>query len=178
MFIHRHKLTYRMATHQAQTAPSVSKDEALDYINSVRPKCVGPSRHQDFIINMDQTPIPFTYNAKQTLEVVGVWTVHSRKSTNDTKRVTFAMSVTVSGKVLTPFLVFKGTRNGRIAKKELPTFSTEMKYACQENAWMTSRLEEGFWCHGFNVTKNNFQSWFVTWLECPGDTTHHRIYVD
>jgi hypothetical protein len=65
-------------------------------------------RHADFILNMDQTPIPFTYNARKTLELVGRRTVHIRKSTGDTKRATFAMTVTASGKILKPLLIFKG----------------------------------------------------------------------
>jgi hypothetical protein len=68
-----------------------------------------------FILNMDQTPIPFTYNSKTTLELIGCRTVHVRKSTNDTKRATFAMTVTASGHVLTPLIVFKGKPGGRIA---------------------------------------------------------------
>ena len=68
----------------------------------MRPKVLDqPTRHPDYILNMDQTPIPFTYNSKKTLEVVGCRTVHVRKSTNDTKRATtFAMAVTASGKFL------------------------------------------------------------------------------
>ena len=85
---------------------------------------------------MDQTPIPFTFNSKMTLEVVGARTVHVRKSTNDTKCATAAITVTASGKMLLPLLVFKGAKNRRIVKKEFPTFDNSMYYACQENAWM------------------------------------------
>ena len=89
-----------------------------------------------FILNMDQTPIPFTFNSKTTLEVVGARTVHVCKSTNDTKRSSPAITVTASGKMLPPLLVFKGAKNRRIIKKEFPTFDKSMYYACQENAWM------------------------------------------
>jgi hypothetical protein len=44
--------------------------------------------------------------------------------------------VTGSGKLLTPFLIFKGKSNGRIAAKELQTYPNECIYACQEKAWM------------------------------------------
>ena len=89
---------------------------------------------------MDQTPIPFTFNAKNTLESVGRRTVHIRKSTNDTKRVTCAMTVSASGLVLTPFLVFKGAPNGRIEKTEFATCPPGMIYTCQSNAWMDERV--------------------------------------
>ena len=83
---------------------------------------------------MDQTPIPFTFNSKTTLEVVGARTVDVHKSTNDTKCATAA--ITASGKMLLPLLVFKGAKNGTIVKKEFPTFDNSMYYAYQENAWM------------------------------------------
>ena len=69
---------------------------------------------------MDQTPIPFTFNAKTTLESVGQRTVHIRKSTNDTERVTCAMIVSASGVELTPLFVFKGAPNGCIENKNSP----------------------------------------------------------
>ena len=89
---------------------------------------------------MDQTPIPFTFNSKLTLEVVGARTVHVRKSTNDTKRATAAIAITASSKMLPPLLIFKEAKNGRIVKKEFPTFDKSMYYACQENAWMDKRV--------------------------------------
>ena len=85
---------------------------------------------------MGQTPIPFIFNSKMTLEVVGARTVHVHKSTKSTKCATAAITVTSSGKMLQPLLVFKGAKNGRIIKKEFPTFDKSMYYASQENAWM------------------------------------------
>ena len=139
-FIMSHGLVHRMATHESQKDPRVTAAEALDFVESVRPKLSDVCRHQDFVINMDQTPIPFTYNSKKTLEIVGRQTVHVRKSTSDTKRATFAMTVTASGKVLKPLLVFKGKPGGRIEKREFPTYPSEILYACQDNAWMDEKV--------------------------------------
>ena len=44
--------------------------------------------------------------------MVGKKTVHIRKSTNDMKRATLALTVTASGKMIQPMLIFKGTVNG------------------------------------------------------------------
>jgi hypothetical protein len=85
---------------------------------------------------MDQTPIPFTYNLRKTLEIVGRRTVHVRKSTNDTKRAMFTMTVAASGKILKPLDIFKGARNGCIVQREFPTYENNMIYLCQANAWM------------------------------------------
>ncbi|KAI2490353.1 DNA binding protein [Fragilaria crotonensis] len=137
-FIRSQGLVFRLGTNESQRSPAQVAAEALDYIQNVaRPKVSQEGgRHEDFILNMDQTPIPFTYNAKKTLEIVGRRTVHIRKSTGDTKRATFAMTVTASGKILKPLLIFKGARNGRIVQREFPNYENDMIYLCQQNAWM------------------------------------------
>ena len=65
-------------------------------------------RNKAFVLNVEQTPIPSTFNSKTMLEVVGARTVHVRKSTNDTKCTTAAITATASGKMLPLLLVFKG----------------------------------------------------------------------
>ena len=109
-------------------------------MTSVRPKVIQPNRSQDFILNMDQTPVPFSFHSKRTLEQLGSRTVNIRKSTNDTKRVTCAMTVTASGLVLTPMLIFKGAAGGRIEKREVPTYVKDIHYGIQSNAWMDERM--------------------------------------
>ena len=114
--------------------------EALDFIITTHPKLTSPEQHQDFLINMDQTPIPFTYNAKYTLDIVGVRTVHIHKSTSDTKYATCALTATASGKMLTPMLIFKGKPNGQIVKCKFLEYPEGSVYACQDNAWMDEQV--------------------------------------
>ena len=135
-FVKAQGLVHCLGTHESQKAPEETQTEALDFMGVICPKLQLQCQSKAFILNMDQTPIPFTFNSKMTLEVVGARTVHVRKSTNDTKWATAAITVTASGKMLLPLLVFKGAKNGRIIKKEFPTFDKSMYYACQENAWM------------------------------------------
>jgi hypothetical protein len=95
-----------------QTNPSACPRKLLQIqwicfiVSVVRPNVSEPTRHQDYILNMDQTPVPFTYNARKTLEIVGRRAVHIRIATGDTKRATFAMTVTASGRVLKPVIIF------------------------------------------------------------------------
>jgi hypothetical protein len=93
-----HSLVHRMGTHESQRAPSETAALALDYMKSIRPE----TDPKEFILNMDQTPVPFSFQSKRTLELLGSRTINIRKSNNDTKRVTCAMTVTASGSVLTP----------------------------------------------------------------------------
>jgi DDE superfamily endonuclease len=113
---------------------------SVDFMEVTREILKGEHRSKDFILNMDQTPIPFTFNANRTLEMIGKRTVHIRKSTNDTKRVTGAMTVTASGKLLPIYLVFKGKPGGRIEQREFPTYPQGAFYACQVNAWMDENI--------------------------------------
>jgi hypothetical protein len=117
-FVRSQGLVFCLGTIESQRSPAETAAEALDYtMNVAHPKVVDqPGQHQDFILNMDQIPVPFTYNSRKTLEIVGRRTVHVRKSTNYTKRATFATTVTASGKILKPLLICKGACNGRIVQ--------------------------------------------------------------
>jgi hypothetical protein len=54
--------------------------------------------------------------------------------------VALAATVTASGKLLTPFLIFKDKTDGWIAGRELQTYPEECIYACQEKAWMDEAM--------------------------------------
>ena len=139
-YVRKNDLVMRSTTRKSQATPQQAKQEALDFILSMRPRVMG--RDQDFIINMDQTPVWFSLEPTCTLDKRGVHTVHGRKSTGDTRRVTFMATITASGKKLQPMLVFKGTsseRGGRI-KREFPTYPNDMLYATQQKAWADEEI--------------------------------------
>jgi hypothetical protein len=59
------------------------------------------------------------------------------------KHVTLATTVTASGKMLVPFVIFKGKPQGWIALCEFETYPDTGRYACQEKAWMDeSKMNE------------------------------------
>lgn len=70
----------------------------------------GQQRDMEFIINMDQTPVFFSMHPKRTLEKkgTGTRTINIRTSSSSTKRATVFVTLTASGQVLTPLVVFKG----------------------------------------------------------------------
>ena len=135
-FVKHHSLTYRMGTHESQRHPDEVKEEAQDFLSEMKKKVVGPHRDQGYIINIDQTPVYFSMEPSKTLELIGRKTVHVRKSTNDTKRATVAVTITASGHILPSVVIFKGAKNGRIAKNEFSSYPAGHIYACQKNAWM------------------------------------------
>jgi hypothetical protein len=125
-----------MGMHESQRKPDEVAAEASDYMAVMRRLVDGPHRDRCFILNMDQTLVFFTINAKRTLEVVGVRTVHVRTSTNDTKHTTVAVTITSLGFLLPSMVVFKGKPNGRMTKTEFGNYPTNHRYRCQDNAWM------------------------------------------
>jgi hypothetical protein len=70
----------------------------------------------------------------------GKKTVHVRASTADTKRVTLAITVDTSGKMLPPMLIFKGVTNGCIANREFGMYPDHGHYGCQKKAWMDEEM--------------------------------------
>ena len=107
-FINVHGFVHRMGTNLTQRQPSEMEEIATDFIRLTREKLQMSCRDKAYIINMDQTPVPFLYDPKKTIEVVGRRTIHIRKLTCDTKCATCALTVTASGKIITPLFVFTG----------------------------------------------------------------------
>lgn len=91
------------------------------------------------VSNMDETPVPFYYGGTSTLEKKGTRTVHMH-AVGEKMRATLFVAIDKSGEMMSPFLVFKGTPNGRIEKKELVTFSKDAFYCCQKNAWCDEKV--------------------------------------
>ena len=69
-FVRAHSLVYRMGMHVSQRKPDKVAAESSNYMDLMRQIVEGPHHDQHFIINMDQTPVFFTMNAKRMLEVI------------------------------------------------------------------------------------------------------------
>ena len=107
-FLQRNQLTHCVATHKAQRCPGEVRDEAHAHLEVQVPRLNDPPRHQDWIMNMDQTPVYQSMDEGRTIDMVGARTVNLRTSANDSQRVTVAVTITASGKRLPSMIVFKG----------------------------------------------------------------------
>ena len=67
-FMKCHSYMYRMGTHESQRPPEEVVDKARVWLEHTRPLVTGPHRNLRYVINMDQTPVFFSMNAKKTLE--------------------------------------------------------------------------------------------------------------
>lgn len=140
-FNRKFNLVMRATATESARLPSTVREEAREYVESVRQRMVG--RNQDYILNMDQTPVFFNMNAKKTLACKGARTVIGRKASDDTKRVSCLVTITASGSILPTLMVFKGvqetTKSSRI-KREFPSYPEGHKYATNPTAWTDERI--------------------------------------
>jgi len=135
----KHNYIYRRVTNEAQCSANEVSDEATESLEESRLLLAGPHRDMQWIFNMDQTPLHFSYHSSRTIEKRGKKTVNVCKSSSQTKRATAALTITAAGDFLTPMIIFKGKPNGLIARRELPTLDPTSIYACQDAAWMDER---------------------------------------
>jgi transposase-like protein len=134
-FLSVNNLVHRVATHTAQRPPDEVHEDSKSHFVVAVPKCVGPTRDPRFVLNMDQTNSKFGNLPGQTIDPRGARTINMRTGTDDSKRCTVALTVTASGEMITPMVIYKGTRYGRIATRELLDQTQEIKYAMQPKAW-------------------------------------------
>ena len=111
-FLHKYDLVHSVDTHTSQKPPEAAKDDARSYLQLMVPKCVCPTRSQDFTWNMDQTNNYFGVSLKSTVNVCGSRTVNMHKGADDSHHCTIAFTVTASGKILPPFVVYMGAKGG------------------------------------------------------------------
>ena len=69
-FLAKNNLTHRVATHMSQRDPHEVEAEAIEFLKYIRPRLDNGSRHPDYIINMDQTPVYHAMNTRSTIEHV------------------------------------------------------------------------------------------------------------
>jgi hypothetical protein len=97
-FLTNNHLTHRVATHKAQRSPGEVRTEALSHLEVQVPRANDLCRHQDYVLNMDQTPCYHSMDGDITIDYVGVRTVNMRSAANDGQRITVAVTITASGR--------------------------------------------------------------------------------
>jgi hypothetical protein len=70
-FLMKNGLTHRVATHKAQRLPGKVRAVALSHLEVQVPLAIDPSCHQDYVLNMDQTPVYYSMDQEYTINFVG-----------------------------------------------------------------------------------------------------------
>ena len=135
-FAIRHNLVIRKRSRLIAKCPEVLKNTCHQYLEYIRPILSGPNRHRDFIINMDETAVVFDMSPEYTYDKKGSKTITIRTTGGEKKRATVSITITASGKVLKPHIIYKGKPEGLISESELPRHPKGAVYSTQVNAWM------------------------------------------
>jgi hypothetical protein len=135
-WLKKYDYVYRTETNKATRSPVEVYKEATAFMARSRPSLHGPHCNKQWIWNMDQTPVYFSYHRSKTLSKCGIKTVHVHKSTSDTRQATYALTCTAAGDYLCPMPIFKGKVKGLIATRDLKHYDPTSVYACQDATWM------------------------------------------
>ena len=112
--------------------------EMQDFTNYIYSQLVFGQYGQDCVVNIDKTNIIFDMEGGLTLAEKGGKTV-PLKTTGTSMRCTVLLGVTMNEEKLTPFVIFKGKPDGRIAKN-FAGMPASMRYVCQDKAWVDHRV--------------------------------------
>ena len=88
----------------------------------------------DIFIDEAETPVFFDIRSNKTLDIKGTKTVKVQTTGSEKRHVTLVLTVTASGEMLPPMVIFKGKR---ALKLDVPTGFVE---AVQEKGWMDQEL--------------------------------------
>lgn len=109
-FLIRHNLSLRSRTSLSQKLPADLETKIQSFTQYVRKLREDDEYEDDFIINMDETPVFFDLVPNKTVEKKGSKSVIVRTSNSDKRHVTIVLAVTASGKILPTMIIFKGKR--------------------------------------------------------------------
>ncbi len=102
-------LSHGAATHTTQKHYKETEEELKHFINFMRAKLAG--RDPRDIINMDQTPILYSFHSIKMLKNKDTRSIHVHASTTDTKCITLAVALDGSRSMLPHMLILKNAPN-------------------------------------------------------------------
>ena len=95
-------VTIRVGTRLSQRDPQEMIDEAREFVEYMQGELSGREIDQNYVINMDQTPIYFSMPPRRMLHLVGDNTVPIASTDSSTSRVFVNVTLTASGQLLKP----------------------------------------------------------------------------
>jgi hypothetical protein len=130
-------ISHRAVTHIAQNT-SHSLVTIQDFQRYIRQVIKRHNIAPDNIVNGDETNCDWAPTPKKTLNREGANTVGAQAPTSS-QRCSTLLCVTAAGNKLPPFIIFSGTKQGTIKRKELVQltgYPAGNLYTCQKCAWM------------------------------------------
>lgn len=140
----RNDISYRRATNVAQQKPADHEEKVRNFHLEIRRVAASAGATDQLgqfslstIANVDQTPLPFTFNKGQGYDQRGAKTVWHRgaQSGLDKRQCTVQLTIFADGEPrVKPFLIFRG-KGLRISQAERKEYDKRVHVKFQENAW-------------------------------------------
>jgi transposase-like protein len=161
-FKKRKRISYRSTTNMSQKTPNDYESTIREFHKTIRSLASkgekkGPLGCYELkdIANMDQTPLPFTFNKGKGYDNTGTSTVWHRGAASglEKRQCTVQLTVFADGDCLKPLLIFRG-KGLRITAKEKKEHDSRVVVRFQENAWCDKEVMK-FWIN--SMWKRPFQ---------------------
>ena len=140
----RNKISYRRSTNVAQTKPADMEDKIRAFHLEIRRVAASKDSEEPMgkfqlstVANVDQTPLPFTFNGGQGYSKTGEKTVWHRGAASglDKRQCTVQLTIFADGEArVPPLLIFRG-KGLRISQVEKTKYDRRVRVQFQENAW-------------------------------------------
>lgn len=142
-FVQREGLVQRRRTHIAQNTRH-DKEIEDDFVNVVNEYISNMKLPASAIVNIDETNVNYDEPSSTTLAPRGQRTI-SVRGVDSSNRCTVLLGVSLAGEKLPAFIIFNGTRNGRIAREVSGDvmrrgFPNDVVMSVQKKGWVDEEL--------------------------------------
>lgn len=132
-FLRRNDLVLRARTHISQTLPKDLELKVSAFHQEVASIFGSSDYPLEFVCNMDETPVFLDLVPNRVVDKKGKKTINVRTTGSEKNRITVTLCCTASGKMLPPFVVFKGKTKRTLKKVSIPH---GVVCTTQQKAWM------------------------------------------
>ena len=132
-FMKRNNLVLRCRTHISQSLPKDLEQKITAFRAEVASIFENADYPLDFICNMDETPVFLDLLPSKVIDRKGKKSINVRTTASEKNRITATLCCTASGKMLPPFVIFKGKTKRGLKKVTVPK---GVVCTTQAKAWM------------------------------------------
>ena len=132
-FMKRNDLVLRVRTHISQNLAKDLEEKIEKFQAEVQKIRDNNDYPFEYVCNMDETPIFWDLVPNQVVDRKGKKTVRVRTTNSEKNRITAVLCCTAAGKLLLPFIIFKGKTKRPLQKVNIPSGAV---CTTQVNAWM------------------------------------------
>ena len=129
----RNDLVLRVCTHVSQNLPKDLEEKIKKFQSEVQKIRENSYYPFEYVCNMDETPVFLDLVPNKVVDRKGKKAICVHTTSSEMNHITAALCCTVAGKMLPPFIIFKGKTKRPPRKVKIPSGAV---CTTQVNAWM------------------------------------------